>query len=213
MINLLFENPALFAIAVLGLVVAITIHEFAHAYAADKLGDPTPRLQGRVTLNPAKHLDPFGSLFILLVGFGWGRPVQFDPFNLENVRRDSAIISFAGPLSNLLLAAVIGLGSWLLGLGQPLPDLVASVLYLVIYTNVGLAVFNMIPVHPLDGFKIVEGLLPEDQAREWRGLERYGFFFLILLMIPLGNASMISTVIRPVTTFLTGLFAGHLTGF
>ncbi|MCX7996662.1 MAG: site-2 protease family protein [Patescibacteria group bacterium] len=210
MINLLFENPILFAVTAVGLVLAIGIHEFAHAYVADRLGDPTPRLQGRVTLNPIKHLDLFGSLFILFVGFGWGKPVQFDPFNLRDPRRDGAIIALAGPVSNVILAAVTGLVTLGFQMAGMLPSIASAIAYLFIYTNLGLAVFNMIPIHPLDGFKIVGGILPPEKAHEWYALERYGMIFLILLIVPLGNSTMVSTIVRPIVQFLAGIFAGHL---
>ncbi|MEK7065464.1 MAG: site-2 protease family protein, partial [Patescibacteria group bacterium] len=99
MLDQLATNPLGFLFWLIALVVAITIHEFSHAYAADRLGDPTPRLQGRLTLNPLAHLDPLGTLMLLIARFGWGKPVVFDPFNLRHPRRDAAIISFAGPLS------------------------------------------------------------------------------------------------------------------
>lgn len=210
MLNLLSESPLLFVIAVINLIIAITVHEFAHAIAADKLGDPTPRLQGRISLNPLRHLDIYGSLFMILAGFGWGKPVQFDPFNLRDPRRDAAIISFAGPLSNILMASVVGLVSWGLVTFGSLPSLVMTILYLFIYTNISLAVFNMIPIHPLDGFKIVGGLLPKDKAHEWYSLERYGMIFLILLIMPIGKSSMIGLIVRPVVNFLVSLIAGHL---
>ena len=103
MLGVLFNNPLSFLFWLVALAMAITIHEFAHAYTADRLGDPTPRLQGRLTLNPLAHLDPLGTLMLLLVRFGWGKPVQFDPFNLKNPRKDGALISLAGPASNLLI--------------------------------------------------------------------------------------------------------------
>src|SRR3989338_3130137 len=109
MISSLFSNPLLLIIYLISLLVAITIHEFSHAYFADKLGDPTARLMGRISLNPLVHLDPLGTLMLFLVGFGWGKPVQFDPFNLANPRRDAAVISFAGPLSNIILANALSL--------------------------------------------------------------------------------------------------------
>jgi Zn-dependent protease len=213
MLNLLSESPLLFVIAVVNLIIAITVHEFAHAIAADRLGDPTPRLQGRISLNPARHLDLYGSLFMLLAGFGWGKPVEFDPFNLREPRRDAAIISFAGPLSNLLLALITGGISWALVTFASLPSLVMTILYLFIYTNISLAVFNLIPIHPLDGFKIVGGLLPRDKAHEWYSLERYGIIFLILLIMPIGRGSMVSMIIRPIVNFLVTLIAGHLVTF
>jgi Zn-dependent protease len=213
MLNLLSESPLLFVIAVVNLIIAITVHEFAHAIAADRLGDPTPRLQGRISLNPARHLDLYGRLFMLLAGFGWGKPVEFDPFNLREPRRDAAIISFAGPLSNLLLALITGGISWALVTFASLPSLVMTILYLFIYTNISLAVFNLIPIHPLDGFKIVGGLLPRDKAHEWYSLERYGIIFLILLIMPIGRGSMVSMIIRPIVNFLVTLIAGHLVTF
>lgn len=213
MLNLLSESPLLFVIAVVNLIIAITVHEFAHAIAADKLGDPTPRLQGRISLNPAKHLDLYGSLFMILAGFGWGKPVEFDPFNLREPRRDAAIISFAGPLSNLIMAVVTGAISWGLVTFATMPSLVMTILYLFIYTNISLAIFNLIPIHPLDGFKIVGGLLPRDKAHEWYALERYGMIFLILLIVPIGNSSMVGNIIRPVVNFFVTLLAGHLVTF
>jgi Zn-dependent protease len=211
MINILFENPLLFFISAIGLTIAITVHEFAHAWSADRLGDPTPRLQGRVTLNPLKHLDPIGTLFILFIGFGWGRPVEFDPFNLRDMRRDAAIISFAGPLSNIIMAVLAGLISFGFAAAGMLSPIMAPIIYLFIYMNIGLAVFNMIPIHPLDGFKIVGGLLSKEKAHDWYALERYGFIFLLVIIMPIANGnSVINIVIRPVVNFIAGLFAGHL---
>lgn len=196
MFNLLTQSPLVFAIYLFALLVAISIHEFSHAFIADKLGDPTPQRQGRVTLNPRAHIDLMGILFLFMFGFGWGRPVQFDPFNLKNPRRDAALISVAGPISNFLLAIVLSI--LLKFTGSP---------YLVIFIqlNVMLAVFNLLPIHPLDGFKIVGGLLPEDKAREWYQLERYGILFLILLILPIGNGSMISSIISPAIAFVMNL--------
>lgn len=201
----LSSNPVGFLFWVISLVIAITIHEFAHAWSAERLGDPTPRLQGRLTLNPLAHLDPLGTIMLLIARFGWGKPVQFDPFNLRHPRRDSAIISLAGPVSNLLLATISSvlvrflftfhfssLDNWIIGLLSNL-----------IILNVVLAVFNLVPIHPLDGFKIVGGILPEEYARQWAELERYGMIFLIFLILPIGGgASPISQLISPVINLL-----------
>jgi len=194
----------------LAIVVAITVHEFAHAFLADRLGDPTPRLQGRLTLNPLAHLDPIGTLLLLLVRFGWGKPVQFDPFNLRNPRRDAALISIAGPISNLLLATaasialrvLLGLQFSVIAHTTEMVGIAAAILVAflnsLIYMNVILALFNLIPIHPLDGFKIVGGFLNHNQAREWYSLERYGFIFLILLIFPLfGNTAPITYILSP----------------
>lgn len=209
-------NPLYFIFSIVSLVIAISVHEFAHALAADRLGDPTPRLQGRLTLNPLAHLDPVGTLMLLIARFGWGKPVIFDPFNLRNPRRDSAIISLAGPFTNFLMAAAASVLLHLLFslrlavLTVPLASTgvylgIALLETLVIY-NVSLGVFNLVPIHPLDGFKIVEGILPDDYARQWHDLEPYGMIFLLFLAFPiLGAVSPISRVIGPIIQMLLNL--------
>lgn len=206
MLSTLFSSPIEFFISLLALLVAITIHEFSHAYMADYLGDPTPRLQKRLNLNPLSHLDAYGLLFMLLVGFGWGKPVVFDPFNLKNPRRDAALISVAGPASNIILALI-------LSIILHIYNAAAIVLVPMIILNVALAVFNLLPIAPLDGFKIVGGILSKKQAKEWYGLERYGFIFLILILIPIGKTSLLSSIIRPVVSFvLTFLLPSSVIG-
>lgn len=213
MIGELFNNPLSFLFWLIALAVAIAVHEFSHAYMADRLGDPTPRLQGRLTLNPLAHLDPIGTLMLLFVSFGWGKPVQFDPFNLRNLRRDSAIISIAGPISNFLLATACAILLHLLltaRLGLLSFPIVGTLTYLltallqpIIFLNVVLGVFNLIPIHPLDGFKIVEGILPDHYARQWKELEGYGILFLLFLVFPVfGGASPVSKIISPVIDFI-----------
>lgn len=191
-----------FVINLIALVIAITIHEFSHAWAAEHLGDPTPRLQGRLTLNPLAHLDPIGTLLLILVRFGWGKPVQFDPFNLRSPRRDSALISIAGPVSNILLAAVCALV-----IRFPIPIIASAFVAQLMIYNIVLAVFNLVPIHPLDGFKIIEGILPEDKAREWHELERFGVIFLVFLLFPIfGGTAPISRIISPVINFFLHIF-------
>lgn len=211
MILTLFQNPLLFLFSLISLIVAVTIHEFAHAYAADKLGDPTPRLQGRVTLNPLAHLDPIGTILILISGFGWGKPVIFDPYNLRNPRKDAAIISFAGPLSNFLLALTLSIIYKLFiffhffnfdTIGY---SIISVFFFSLILLNVTLGVFNLIPIHPLDGFKIVGGILSREKAQEWYQLERYGLLFLLALFLPLGSSSMLDIIIRPATQVIMNL--------
>jgi len=174
MINYLFSNPVQFAIYLLAILVAITIHEFAHAWMADHLGDPTARIQGRLSLNPKVHLDALGMVLLLLIGFGWGKPVPFDPFNLKNPRRDAALISIAGPSVNLILALFLSLIMRII-IATNLSFLVSLVFLLfvpLIQLNIILGVFNLLPITPLDGFKVVGGLLSEERAIEWYQLEK-----------------------------------------
>lgn len=203
MINLLFQNPLEFFIIALMLIVAIAIHEFSHAWFADRLGDPTARLAGRLTIDPRAHLDPIGSFLLLFVGFGWGKPVPFDPFNLKNPKKDAAVISFAGPLSNLLMAVAASLVfRYLDFIPILIPGEIGGILNLFIYFNVLLGVFNLIPVHPLDGFKVVAGLLPKKYYHDWLSLEPYGMIFLIFLIFPFFGTSPIATLISPIVNFL-----------
>lgn len=205
MLGELFNNPFAFVSWLVALMVAITIHEFAHAYAADRLGDPTPRVQGRLTLNPLAHLDPLGTLMLLIARFGWGKPVQFDPFNLRHPRRDAAIISLAGPVSNILLATLL---SVILRFALSTDDAMLAYVLIqpVIILNVFLAVFNLVPIHPLDGFKIVEGILPPEYARQWHELEPYGMIFLLFMVFPVfGGTAPVSRLISPVISFLLSL--------
>src|SRR5579859_4211179 len=154
-------DPISIIILAVCLLMALTIHEAAHAWAANYLGDPTAKLMGRLSLNPLVHLDPIGTLVFIITAiagfpFGWGKPVQFDPYNLQNPKRDAALISLAGPASNLILASILSL---------VLRVFPFSPLGLVIEINVALAVFNLIPIHPLDGGKVLVALLPDREGR------------------------------------------------
>jgi Zn-dependent protease len=200
---------------IIAFVLALTIHEFAHAWVSDRLGDPTARLLGRLSLNPRVHLDPIGTLMILVASFGWAKPVPFDPFNLKNPRRDTMLISLAGPASNLLFAGISALllrlllliplstSLWFL---TPILNLFVAVSSMLVILNVNLAIFNLIPIHPLDGFKIVEGLLPESASRQWASLQGLGIFMIILFVFPLFGSSpilrFISPIINTIITFL-----------
>ncbi|MCX6725954.1 MAG: site-2 protease family protein [Candidatus Shapirobacteria bacterium] len=208
MLTYLFSSPLYFLIYVVAILTAITIHEFAHAWAANRLGDPTARLAGRISLNPLVHLDPLGTLALLIFRFGWGKPVPFDPYNLKNPRRDSALISFAGPAANFILAIflaiVIRLGHVFFG---PNVYMLEVILTPFVFLALTLAVFNLLPFHPLDGGKIIVGLLPEKLAYQWDEiLQRFGFYLVLFLILPLfGGYSLVSLTIFPIIRGLLNL--------
>jgi len=203
---------------ILAFVVAITVHEAAHAWMADRLGDPTARLMGRLSLNPMVHYDPVGTTLLLVlvfmramgfpvIPFGWAKPVRFDPYNLQNPKRDSAIISLAGPASNLILASGLAILLQLVNTSLSGYSLFSVFIEPIIILNVVLAIFNLIPIHPLDGGKIFIGLLPGDQAEEADlFLRRYGMLILIFLIFPIfGGTSPLFAVIGPVINFFLNL--------
>lgn len=175
-------NPADLLPLLVALIVAATVHEFAHAYVADRLGDPTPRAQGRLTLNPLAHLDPVGSLMILLFRFGWAKPVQINPMHFRDWRRDTIMVAAAGPLANVTLLFVLGV-PYKLGLLDVRGSGLDALLLTTIQINAMLAVFNLIPVPPLDGSKILMGLLPPAQAVSYARLQPYGVLILLLLVM------------------------------
>lgn len=178
LISYLLNDPLLFVMLAGALVLSMSIHEFAHAFVATKLGDDTPGYMGRLTLNPKAHLDPLGIVMLLLFGFGWGKPVPVNPYNLKFPKRDSAIISFAGPLSNFLIVLVTRV--IILAFGDT--GIVLSIGSLLILYNLFLGIFNLIPVYPLDGFKVIAGLLPSDLYIQWMQLSKYGVVLLLVLV-------------------------------
>ena len=203
-LNLLQINPLIALTFVISLVTAITVHEFAHALVAYRLGDPTAKLAGRLTLNPTAHLDPLGTLALLLIGFGWGKPTPFDPFNLRNIKRDSALISVAGAASNFIIATLLSLPyliAYFTNSLSPQINMAYDILSIGIWLNLILGVFNLIPVHPLDGFKVLAGLLPRDWYRDFMQTEKYGIFILIFLLI----TGTIGKVLFPVVSSIFSL--------
>ncbi|MCL4353987.1 site-2 protease family protein, partial [Patescibacteria group bacterium] len=187
-------------ITVIILVFSAILHEIAHGYVADRLGDPTARLLGRLTLNPKSHIDPVMSialpLILILSGspivFGAAKPVPVDPFNLKEGRKDLAIVSIAGPLTNILIAIIASLLIKLISISSvTFLVLTLPILMVIAQINLLLAIFNLLPIPPLDGSKVFSLLLPEKEARAYLSLESIGFFILILLlMIPIGGFSL-----------------------
>jgi Zn-dependent protease len=183
-----------------GLVIGISAHEFAHAKAADMLGDPTPRMQGRVTLNPFKHFEAIGLIALLLIGFGWGKPVQISPRNFRNVRRSSLIVSLAGVAVNFALAFLF-FGIYILVMtavyrgdfiGPRFAEALEPILANVVRMNLALMIFNLLPVPPLDGFNAVTEIFNLRRYQFWYTLYNLGFPILMVLIL-LGVTSRIMT--------------------
>lgn len=213
LIEAIISNPLLGLSMVLAIVVGISIHEFAHALVAYRLGDPTAKLAGRLTLNPSSHLDPLGTLALLFIGFGWGKPTPFDPYNLRNVKRDSALISVAGALSNFILAFILSIPyllSHYFNITVPFLGEINIYIYPFIFFNLILGVFNLIPVAPLDGFKVLAGLLPKDWYRDFMQTEPYGIFILMFLLF----TGVIGNILLPIVSTLLGILTpGSLAPF
>ena len=188
------------------LLFALVFHEFSHGWVAHKLGDPTAKYAGRLTLNPMAHLDMFGSMMILFVGFGWAKPVPVDSRYLANPRVDMMKIAFAGPASNLLLAFIGGMLIRILGNVGPL----TTMLYMFTQINISLAIFNMIPISPLDGSQIFSGLLVRKNPQLVMNLQMYGPQILMGLILfgLFTNISPIWMVMSPFVNFFMYLFVG-----
>lgn len=210
-------SPAVLILSIPPILLALTFHEYAHAWVADRLGDPTARYMGRKTLNPLAHLDLLGTVMIFLVHFGWAKPVPVNPANLKNPRRDMLWISAAGPGMNMLLAAISGLLlRWMMGhrglsgmtglAGQEM----LQMLYLSLYINLALAVFNLIPIPPLDGSKILAGLLPPGNEGLIYFLETRGpmLLFGLVFLGMMTNIPIFGFIITPFVRFFSYLFAG-----
>ena len=198
--------PEVLVLLIPVLLFALVFHEFSHGWVAYKLGDPTAKNQGRLTLNPIAHLDPFGSMMILFVGFGWAKPVPVDSRYLANPREDMMKIAFAGPASNLFLALIGGVLIRLTGYA----GLLTSMLILFTQINISLAVFNMIPIPPLDGSQIFSGIMIRRNPQLVMQLQMYGPQILMGLILfgMFTGVSVIWAFMSPFVNFFMFLFAG-----
>ena len=189
------------------LIIAFSVHEFSHAFMAWKFGDDTAKNQGRLTLNPMSHLDPIGTILIFIAGFGWARPVPVNRFYFKKPRLAGISVSFAGPLSNLIMAClgfIIWYGLVATGVSVSLPSAVPDFLDIFIGLNAVLFVFNLLPLPPLDGYRIVEDLMPIDVRAKMTQFEQYGtLVFLILVITPLDRYT-IQPIFNTVLPWLVG---------
>ncbi|KAF0111131.1 MAG: peptidase M50 family protein [Chloroflexi bacterium] len=207
--------PALLISRILTLVIALTIHEFSHAFVADRFGDDTPRLMGRLTLNPLKHLDVIGSLLLIVAGFGWAKPVPVNPVALKRHSRSAMMwVSLAGPGSNLLMAIVaaiplrLHLVPWeASNTFLPSP---AEFLFTFFLINLILMIFNLIPISPLDGEKILEFLLPTEWAERYAQLRPYGpiLLMLIIFVAPRFGVDIIGSIMNPAINLFKQVLLG-----
>jgi len=180
LLKLLFSDPIAFVLLIIPFLYSVVIHEVAHGWVANRMGDPTAKLLGRLSLNPLKHLDPIGTLMLFLVGFGWAKPVPINMNNIADRRKGLIFVSSAGILANILLA----FGSLLVYrlLGQSSTGTVALIANYTAYINITLAALNLIPIPPLDGSKILMGFASRNTQYFLARIEPYGFFILIALL-------------------------------
>jgi Zn-dependent protease len=194
------------------LLVAFPVHEFAHAYVAYRLGDGTAKMFGRLTLNPVVHFDPIGGLFLVITAllpggliFGWAKPTPVNPSMLRDRRNGEVLVALAGPASNLVMASIAAVAFRILDAANAdLPQLAYEVLYYFVVFNVALAIFNMLPIPPLDGSNLLWRFLSPQQAYQWRPvLQQYGFLILIVIIFALRG--VLSIVIQNVANVLLGI--------
>jgi Zn-dependent protease len=208
------DDPAALIGILIALLVGITFHEFMHAFVADQLGDHRPRAMGRVSLNPTDHIDPVGALFFVMAGFGWGKPVQVNPYALRPGRIGMAYVAAAGPLANLVAASVVAVifrGAVLAGAIEGPDDFMWRLLYTVVQFNIVLGLFNLLPIPPLDGYNLVLPFLPAETAYTIQRYAPYGIMVLLLLVLlpqlggginPLG---WLGAAANTITAVLTGV--------
>ena len=197
----LIGNPQQFIAFITALILAITVHEFAHAWMANRLGDPTAKNLGRLSMNPLVHLDPMGTIFLLLVGFGWGKPVPINDSNLKNPKLDEIKISLAGPFSNLVMATIFGLIIRFV----PMSSDAINFFVIIITINLVLMVFNLLPIPPLDGSHILKIFVPDSFYEFY---QKIGIFILFGLLIFSNYIPIINIIINFVVSLFFALVVG-----
>lgn len=208
LLNILYSLP--------GIIIGFTIHEFAHAKVADALGDPTPRMMGRVTLDPLSHMDPIGTIMLLIAGFGWGKPVRINPSYFKKIRRDSVLVAVAGPLANLSVAVAanllyVGLLRLAISTGHT-GDVLSKILIPCTTWNALLFSFNLLPFPPLDGYKVIKGLAKHPSNRFFAFMDKYGYLILILLFFT-GVTSRLVGFVASLINLPINLLTGRLFRF
>lgn len=195
--NLIFVIPSL--------LLALTVHEFAHAWVSYRLGDPTPKYQGRLTLNPLAHIDPLGLVMLMLFRFGWGKPVEIDPRHYRNRRQGVLLVSLAGPGANIITAFVLMVGYAVWSLTAPgfVPEFVPQLLGMALMYNILIALFNMLPVPPLDGSKVLASILPPKYSYQFQSFAQQWGLFILLALIATGLTGRILTPLS--NLLLTGM--------
>lgn len=191
-----------------GIIIGLAFHEFAHAWVATKLGDDTPKLQGRVTINPLSHIDPIGMIALLFVGFGWGVPVEINPRNFKKPRRDELLVSLAGVVMNLILAViftiVLKIFITVVGYsGDTMIQIVGDIIFYIIYINLVLMVFNLLPIPPLDGFNILTELFDLKRYSWWYAIYDKGFIILMIFIV----FGFTRRILTPTIGFLWGILS------
>lgn len=229
MLRSLFTDPIMLLISLPAIILSLSFHEFAHAYSAVKLGDHTPAITGRLSLNPLAHIDLIGFLCMMLTGFGWAKPVKINPRNFKNFKRDTAITAAAGPISNILLSFVCVFIMALLAKfdvfylytgkgtmsGVPFATavlvIISTIIYDMSYMNLYLAVFNLIPVPPLDGSRLIDAMLPGKLSYYYKVYGRYfriGLFVVLILISNLGLFNPLLWVSQKVWSFFVDICFG-----
>ncbi len=190
-----------------GIIIGLSFHEFAHAWVSDRLGDPTPRRQGRVTINPLAHIDWIGFLALLLVGFGWGKPVQIDPGYYKHRRRDEFLVGIAGVTMNLILAVIFSIPARAIVKafsGSMASDLVYNIYLMIFYIvsiNIVLMIFNLIPCPPLDGWGIITQIFRLDRYSWWYKVYQYGTWILLALIV----FNVTDLILTPLVSLILGV--------